>query len=169
MGLDMYLKYRKNFSGYKFSSGENEAEVENYNRLITVAKMSDAADSDHPFASVEVTAIYWRKANMIHSWFVDTLGDGEDRCQEIHVPREKLQELRDLCFEALSVPAGMTLSDHAETVLPTSEGFFFGSTEYDEWYVQDLQYTMDAIDRLLKALPEENEGWDWSLYYQASW
>lgn len=166
MGLDQYLKYRKNFSGYNF---EGEARSEDYKRLITVAKMYDQADSDHPFASVEVTAIYWRKANMVHQWFVDTLADGRDECQEIYVPREKLQELRELCFEALSVPAGMTFQKHAESVLPTQSGFFFGSTEYDEYYIQDLQYTMDAIDRVLKGLPEDGEGWDWSLYYQASW
>lgn len=167
MGLDMYLKYRKNFSGYEFSGDESKAE--DYKKIITEAGVSDVADAEHPFASVEVTAIYWRKANMIHSWFVDTLADGRDECQEIYVPREKLKELRDLCFDALSVPAGMTLTQHAETVLPTSSGFFFGSTDYDEWYVQDLKHTMDSIDNLLAALPEDGEGWDWSLYYQASW
>lgn len=167
MGLDMYLKYRKNFNGYNFSG--NESKVENYKKIITEAGVSDVADAGNPFASVEVTAIYWRKANMIHSWFVDTLADGRDECQEIYVPREKLKELRDLCFDALSVPAGMTLTQHAETVLPTSSGFFFGSTDYDEWYVQDLKHTMDSIDNLLAALPEDGEGWDWSLYYQASW
>lgn len=163
MGLDMYLKYRKNFSGYDFGDPQT------YNQVVSAAKMDGVDDSEHPYVSVEVTAIYWRKANMIHTWFVDTLGGGRDECQEIYVPREKLQELRDLCFEALSVPAGMTLSQHAETVLPTSEGFFFGSTEYDDWYVHDLQYTMRNIDRLLSQLPTDGEGWDWSLYYQASW
>lgn len=165
MGLDMYLKHRKNFSGFDF--GDRDPEI--YQQLVEAAGLADTASKDSPFATVEVTAIYWRKANMIHSWFVDTLADGRDECQEIYVPREKLKELRDLCFNAISVPAGKTLSEHAETVLPTASGFFFGSTDYDEWYVQDLKHTMDSIDNLLAKLPEDGEGWDWSLYYQASW
>jgi hypothetical protein len=165
MGLDMYLRYRKNFSGYNL--GDSDPAI--YQQVIEAAGLADAASKDSPYATVEVTAMYWRKANMIHTWFVDTLGGGVDECQEIHVPREKLKELRDLCFEALSVPAGMSLTEHAEKVLPTASGFFFGSTEYDEWYVQDLQSTMDGLDRVLATLPDDGEGWDWSLIYQASW
>lgn len=166
MGLDMYLELRKNFSGYEFSGEEKTA---TYKAIIEAAGMGDAASAESPYATVTTTAIYWRKVNAVHQWFVNELGGGEDTCQEIYVPREKLQELRNLCFEALSIPAGMTLEKHAETVLPTTSGFFFGSTDYDEYYVQDLQYTMDSIDRVLAALPDEDEGWDWSLVYRASW
>lgn len=165
MGLDMYLKYRKSFSGYEFA-GNDPTE---YNEIVRTLALQEMVTSDSPFAEVEVTAIYWRKANAIHGWFVNELADGVDECQPIRVPREKLVELRSLCFDALSIPAGSNLQDHASSVLPPTGGFFFGSTEIDEWYVKDLEHTMSEIDRVLKVLPEEGEGWDWSLTYQASW
>ena len=28
----------------------------------------------------------------------------------------------------------------AEELLPTRSGFFFGSTDYDEWYFEDIKY-----------------------------
>lgn len=167
MGLDMYLEVRKHFSGYDFAGQEEK--IAAYKKVIEAAGLEDASAKTNPYATVSTTAIYWRKANAIHGWFVDTLANGVDECQEIHVPREKLQELREMCFDALSIPAGMTLAQHAETVLPTASGFFFGSTDYDEFYEKDLQDTMDGIDRVLATLPEDGEGWDWSLVYRASW
>jgi hypothetical protein len=44
---------------------------------------------------------YWRKANAIHGWFVRELAGGVDECQPIHVSRENLITLRQLCLEAL--------------------------------------------------------------------
>ncbi len=168
MGLDMYLEIRKHFSGYEFRD-EDKAKAAEYKAVIEAAGLEEASATTNPFATVSTTAIYWRKANAIHKWFVDTLADGVDECQEIHVPLEKLKELRDTCFEALSIPAGMDFADHADSVLPSTSGFFFGSTDYDDYYVQDLQNTMDCIDRLVKILPDDGEGWDWSLVYRASW
>jgi hypothetical protein len=51
----------------------------------------------------------------------------------------------------------------AHELLPTQEGFFFGGTDYDEWYVQDLKDTVMQIDRAL-GLGEE-----WNFEYQSSW
>jgi hypothetical protein len=51
----------------------------------------------------------------------------------------------------------------ASELLPVQEGFFFGGTEYDEWYMGNVQYTADAIGKLL-TLPE-----DWEFNYSSSW
>ena len=51
----------------------------------------------------------------------------------------------------------------AHEELPTQEGFFFGGTDYDEWYIQDLQDTVSIIDRVLKMDDE------WDFEYQSSW
>ena len=51
----------------------------------------------------------------------------------------------------------------AEELLPTQSGFFFGGTEYDQWYVQGLDETINQIEPLLQ---EEGDG---EFYYQASW
>jgi hypothetical protein len=35
----------------------------------------------------------------------------------------------------------------AKELLPTQAGFFFGSTDYDEYYYEDLVYTRDLLDK----------------------
>ena len=86
---------------------------------------------------------YWRKANQIHKWFVDNVQDGVDNCATYYVDVEQLKELKSIC-EAI-------LNDHslAEELLPTSEGFFFGGTEYDDFYFNDLKDTIDIINYCL--------------------
>ncbi len=165
MGLDMYLHMRRNFSGYELPNNNTAT----YKQIIEASSFDGLADKGSPFVTVDTTIMYWRKANQIHGWFVNELAEGVDECQEIRVTRENLQTLRDLCFEALSIPAGKTLAEHASEVLPPTSGFFFGSEEIDDWYVQDLKETMDGLNRILSQLPEDGEDWDWSLYYQASW
>ena len=91
----------------------------------------------------EVT--YWRKANQIRQWFVSNCGYKEDAdCVAFPLTREQLIKLRDDCAAVLN---GDVL---AEEVLPTSDGFFFGNTEYDEWYFKDLEYTYKEVDRVIK-------------------
>ena len=41
--------------------------------------------------------IYWRKANQIHGWFVDTLMNGVDECQTVYISWGILQDLKDIC------------------------------------------------------------------------
>ena len=35
-------------------------------------------------------------------------------------------------------------------MLPTIEGFFFGSTNYDQWYIEKLKETVEQVERILK-------------------
>ena len=103
---------------------------------------------------------YWRKANAIHKWFVDNIQDGEDDCcYHREVTQEDLEELRDICNEILCNP------DVAEDRLPTQDGFFFGDTQYNEWYIEDLRTTIDIIDEVLKTTDFEKE----MVYYVSSW
>jgi hypothetical protein len=105
---------------------------------------------------------YWRKANAIHRWFVDNVQEGKDECQESYVPVEKLHELRDVCA------AVMANTDQAATLLPASSGFFFGSTDYDEWYFKDVEETLNWLnDLLLKDAVDIMK--DWDFYYRSSW
>ena len=50
--------------------------------------------------------------------------------------------------------------------LPPTAGFFFGSTERDEWYFEGIRYTHDLIEDLLKTIPDN---WEWSFEYTSSW
>lgn len=110
----------------------------------------------HTIKTVRAEAAYWRKANQIHNWFVTNVQGGEDECREHYVSREQLIELRDLCQEAIKTKDA--------TRLPPQSGFFFGSTEIDEWYWSDLVDTVDQINKALEGFPKS-----WDFYYRSSW
>lgn len=102
---------------------------------------------------------YWGKANQIHKWFVDNVQDGVDDCGDYKVTKEQLIELHNVCNDVLN--------NHslAKSLLPSQSGFFFGPTEYDEWYFKDIEHTKRVIEDILekKSYCLDN------LYYSSSW
>ena len=155
MGLDMYLYRREYLSNYSFNKDAAESD-----KFITIVDALGLQPSDQsPHINVEVCVAYWRKANQVHKWFCD-LDGGRDECQSIYVTREKLVELRDLCASVISQPA------MAADVLPTQPGFFFGSYDYDEWYMEDMKNTVSQLDKILESVPADS----WTDFiYRASW
>ena len=145
MGLDMYLNARK------FTS-KDYFRPELYNKLVQEAPF--ALDT----ATLEVNVAYWRKSNQIHAWFVKHVQGGQDDCREYSVSRDQLQLLVDNCKLVLMQ------KEEAANLLPTQEGFFFGSYEYDEWYFKDIQDTIEQLERILNEYPHE-----WDFTYQSSW
>lgn len=165
MGLDMYLSVRKYVSRIDFSKDYNRSEgyrnTREFDAVVDVLGVSEFIEpQDSTGMYVEVPVMYWRKANAIHKWFVDTQADGVDECQPINVSTESLKELLDLCEKELSNRDDLGLH------LPTESGFFFGSTEYDEYYIQDLEYTRDRLKQVIETM--EKSG-DHFAVYQASW
>jgi hypothetical protein len=77
----------------------------------------------------------------------------------VYVPTEKLQEL-------LSVVNSVLAGADPAVVLPAQAGFFFGSTDYDEWYMEDMKLTKQQLEAVLA---EKGDGWGWDYYYRASW
>ena len=155
MGLDMYLYRREYVSNYSFSEDDNEKQ-----KFSAIIDAIGIEPSDHsPHIHVEVCVAYWRKANAVHKWFCD-LDGGRDECQSIYVTRENLVALRNLCASVIRQPA------MAANVLPTQPGFFFGSYDYDEWYMEDMKNTVNQIDKILESVPEGS----WTDFiYRASW
>jgi hypothetical protein len=45
--------------------------------------------------------------------------------------------------------------DYAEFELPTAEGFFFGDTDYDEYYIQDLKDTIEIVEKWEEVYKQE--------------
>ena len=156
MGLDMYLSARKFlWTSFDKSKPNRDDEISNAIREL-VPEIGDMKPR-----YIEVEAMYWRKANHIHAWFVDNVQDGNDDCGYYTVSREQLQELAELCEQALADP------DFAVENLPTRSGFFFGGTEYDEYYLDMCQDTAAAIRKILEN-PGFNEGY-WEFQYHSSW
>jgi len=138
---------------------------------------------------------YWRKANAIHQWFVKHCQNGQDNCEVTEVPKEKLEELLALCRRikmliensgaeveetemerVVGYSQGKELTEkirsyppnivnQLKSLLPTQSGFFFGGTEYDEYYIQNIY---DTIEMLEKVLAETN--FDTHIItYHSSW
>jgi len=105
---------------------------------------------------------YWRKANAIHSWFVRECQAGVDECQETLVSSDKLLDLLAKVWDILSLAdTHMPWKATAAKTLPSQAGFFFGSTDYDNYYLDNLRNTENI---LLKAIKETEP-----IYYQSSW
>lgn len=182
MGLDMYLTAEKYVSGW-----EHNRDPE-FDKLVKLIGIQPHAES--PGITISVPVGYWRKANAIHRWFVEHVQGGKDECQRSYVKKKQLEELRAACTQVLNTvevvdgdvsqgtthyPGG-TVTRHtkrgsvvaqkgiADQMLPTQSGFFFGRTDYDECYLQDLKDTVAIIDRVLS-----DPKLDHCLYYRASW
>lgn len=120
--------------------------------------------------AIKEEAMYWRKANHIHKWFVDNVQGGQDDCKPYWVSREALVTLLDICKEALAIEKNVLTEEDKEKLeelLPRERGFFFGGYEYDEWYFSDIRDTKDKLEELLKQ--DENCSIFVSYEYEASW
>lgn len=147
MGLDMYLTAKR----YIYDFQDDGLALRDALKELQVNEMR--------VKEISYEAGYWRKANHIHKWFVDNVQDGDDNCREYLVTHEKLERLLDLVNEVLRN------KDKAKDLLPTSNGFFFGSDLYDESYFDDLIGTKAIIENVF-ALPDYNR---YDIYYCSSW
>jgi len=160
MGLDMYLR-RKTF----LNSYTDKVKVE---VTLTGENGETKAVPMESVTHITENMMYWRKANAIHQWFVDNVQEGQDDCRAYDLDLDDLKTLRDLCKEVLDNPT------KAEELLPPQEGFFFGSTEVDEYYLNDLKETIKVIDEEEARFNTEYAKYGEGVYgiaysYQSSW
>lgn len=190
MGLDMYLKTNSR----KLTNAIHRDKP--YGEFIT------------PFYRENGVVLYWRKANAVHKWFVDHVQNGDDDCGTYEVDWEQLMELQDICKRIIAecplvdgkVSNGKTLDDNgrwvdvvedgkvmtnhelAEELLPTNSGFFFGSTDYDQWYYNDICWTYEQLQKIAETVTvidgkfgfkkvrmRGEPNWNVKFYYHSSW
>ena len=115
---------------------------------------------DHGFTDTENNDIITlRKANHIHNWMCEhTDWDDNEMNGDWHsIPITDIEKLIE-CMKNV-------LKNHslAPKLLPRSDGFFFGSQEYDRWYFDDIRKTLEALEQYLKENPdtEEIRYWAW--------
>lgn len=189
MGLDMYLhKINNKVLPYKDESiwDLKETNSELYEKLRPYMLKTEYGNYD----TITEEIGYWRKANQIHNWFVENVQDGVDDCSSYIVSKEKLEELLDICKQVQAsinlidgtVRNGQIMKDGeivdniepgkqivntvvAEELLPTCSGFFFGSTDYDQWYAEDINNTIEILENVLKKFDFDN----YTVLYSASW
>jgi hypothetical protein len=185
MGLDMYLKMVPKVESIEelnemetrlskaFYAGKLEAELKKiqkekkfknpiqYTESEWVGDKSDYTKQNKEYHEPKIILRkecgYWRKFNALHAWFVETFQDGIDECQASIVDPEVLKDLFD---EILTIN-----KENAKAILPTQGGFFFGGTEYDQYYWDDIE----ELKKFLIGLYEENDFEETTLVYRASW
>lgn len=146
---------------------------------------------------IEERVGYWRKANQIHGWFVSNIQDGVDDCGSYELTKEKANELLSICRnikqkcslvdgqvkngQVASVETGgkfvdaiedgntMTNSEVAEKLLPSESGFFFGSTDYDQWYMESIDETIEILEAIMGESDPDKDYFSAEVYYQSSW
>ena len=161
MGLDQYLSAKVYVGKFEFPNQHERVITQEYMDLLPMENPDISINGGIAGITVSYPVGYWRKANGIHNYFVQEIAGGEDNCEEMWVSRAHLVDLRKRCIDVLKAD---NMEKKAEEVgLETVDGFFFGNTGYDDWYVNDLESTVEIIDHVLD-LPEE-----YSIYYQASW
>lgn len=181
MGLDMYLT-KKTHVGFNYEHNREE----NGTVPLTIKGRHAHIKPERVSEIIEEIG-YWRKANAIHAWFVENVQKGEDDCQDHYIEEGKLEELLRICNLVLSVAdiekgvirngkvgtaegwedilqpgEVVTNSEIVAKILPTQSGFFFGGTDYDQYYIGEVGLTKKIIEAALK----ENKG---DLYYRSSW
>ena len=164
MGLDMYFYARK--TTYKsFSKWDKSGKVDETNYPEDLKTFSDYI-YDRNFKSAETETRYqigyFRKFNALHSYIVKTFANGVDECQDIILYKEDVEQIKKVLDEVLNAHQQV---EKAKELLPTQSGFFFGGTDYDEFYFDDVKDAAGLMQNLLDNFDFEN----YQLIYQASW
>lgn len=194
MGLDMYLNRRIHVANYGISNERSwEVSIKRGGQDVSVISSKEVT-------TIEQEVLYWRKANEIHAWFVDRLANGVDNCVPIEVDISELIELRNITAKVLeaselieaevvngysistgedgemvkipNMEMGKKIADPtvASQLLPTQSGFFFGSTDYDQYYYEDVKMTHDKLTEVIGEHQALVERGVYPTYtYEASW
>lgn len=152
MGLDMYLEsHQKETYDIHNEAISFMQKILEYRHRDSVEVFVD--DDEWTKARDSVNALidhkqeqvaYWRKANQIRGWFSRLLGEESNGVCKGKVSKGNVENLLGTCKQVLE--------DHSltEKLLPVTEGFFFGSYEYDEYYFEQIKETVEICERVLK-------------------
>jgi len=157
MGLDMHLQRETYLSNYPKRDEETSLR-----QRVGITGIDDAHIIPSRIITITEEIAYWRKANAIHGWFVREIQGGVDECQRADVRLEQLKELKSLCERVLEN------NSLAEELLSPQSGFFFGSYDIDEWYLDGLEYTRDMLNDLFNEPKPDDDYWT-TYHYQSSW
>jgi hypothetical protein len=95
-----------------------------------------------------ISDAYFRKVNFIYEFFRNDMKN--ERCI---VDKTRIKQLIDVCENVLKHKGD---KDYAKEHLPTTSGFLFGSTNYDEWYWNDVKDCIKQMNKLYRGLTDED-------------
>ena len=164
MGLDVffYKCKRSDYNAYNKAIEEWQNEEpqsgkishEDYEKLSEDEKkkiqkeVSDWYDKRPEMAAHGISDIgYFRKVNFLMTFF-----NYEGNCEFKEIAKYELEDLVERCNAVLTAS---NRKEKAEDLLPTQSGFFYGSTEYDEYYYEDVKEVRDWASGVLNDLKDE--------------
>lgn len=101
---------------------------------------------------------YFRKVNFLVKYFKN-LGFDVEHQIPLRIYKENIEDLLTRCDQVLKD------NSKASNLLPTMSGFFFGNTEYNEDYFNDVKEVRNYIKDIL--LPEfDNLGNEEEIYFE---
>ena len=193
MGLDMYLTGKQYVSTYDHNLKDVQLQMMLKTVLKKWNMGNDKKQIDYPVQYIEFQIMQWRKANQIHNWFVEKVQSGEDDCGWYYVSEQNCKDLLFVCEKVIAnstlvdgqVQNGSTMSAEtggkfvpnmeqgkyiqnsavAQETLPCSSGFFFGSEDYNEWYLDDIKETATVLKKIL----DHDLFAHLEIYYSSSW
>ena len=89
--------------------------------------------------------LFFTKVNFLLPFF-----DYTENCEDIKINKQQVEDLADTCKQVLK-------KLKAKTLLPNTEEFFFGSTEYDEMYFDNIKLVLQRFQHLLKTFNFEKD------------
>lgn len=89
---------------------------------------------------------YFRKVNFLVRYF-----NYEDNLSLIEIDKCQIENLIDVCAEVLETKNESV----SEILLPTTSGFFFGSTDYDRYYYESVEEVLLTFRDILKNLKDD--------------
>lgn len=136
----MYLN--RSIRGYRKADGTISYSMDDY-------KSDELGRGNDVTETVEVA--YWRKANMIHHWFVNNVCDGKDDCRGYDVALEDIKNLLEICKNILKIVKGAKM--------------FVPEDQKEDYLKQhpNGKLTMTLEDTSYKFFNESSEIWWFSL------
>ena len=120
------------------------------NRILELPELEKLLDNEIE-GHFEPYNAYFRKVNFLFKYFEDR-GKMIDQYYAF-VEKEDVEDIIDKC-QRINKDHGL-----AHTLLPTQEGFFFGSTDYNEYYFYDIQDCLRQMKQYLKLFKGEGTGY----------
>jgi len=158
MGLDMFIyKVKKTDHTIKELSDLNIDPKEDDPAFAEFLPLHTPFDTMPDYKSIFKQVAYWRKFNALHQWFVTHVQLGIDNCGLYELDQDVLRSCHDVLEEAFYK------KNHY--ILPPTQGFFWGSTEIDDYYWNNVEESIQTISHLI-------DDTDWAterLFYQSSW
>ena len=149
MGLDQYFEIQK-----KRSEKELEEEIR---RIFINEQPSDQ--------EIENMA-YFRKFNALQNYFEEKFN--LDNCEKVIMEDYIYEDLLDRTTKVLTAHQQKTQTEAEEIaikLLPNTEGFFYGSQEYDEYYYEDVEKLIDDLQRMKKMELDDDEDIIYTCWY----